>query len=108
MGPALIATTFTVIVFGVASRSTPPLAVPASSWTWKMKLAYAAPLAFADGVKTRLPAAMLAAETDWPAVTATPESVRLPAAGKVAIVTLESDVPVSSASVNPKSAVLKT
>jgi hypothetical protein len=38
-GASLTAVTLTVIVFGEASRSTPPLEVPPSSCTWKVKLA---------------------------------------------------------------------
>ena len=38
-GASLTAVTFTVIVLGVGSRSTPPLAVPPSSCTWKVKAA---------------------------------------------------------------------
>ena len=38
-GASLTAVTLTVRVLGEASRSTPPLAVPPSSWTWKVKLA---------------------------------------------------------------------
>ena len=37
--PPWLAMLFTVIVFGDASRSTPPPAVPPSSCTWKPKLA---------------------------------------------------------------------
>ena len=36
-GASLTAVTLTVRVLGEASRSTPPLAVPPSSWTWKVK-----------------------------------------------------------------------
>ena len=38
-GASLTAVTLTVIVFALWSRSTPPLAVPPSSCTWKVKLA---------------------------------------------------------------------
>ncbi len=38
-GASLTAATSMVMVFGVGSRSTPPLAVPPSSCTWKVKLA---------------------------------------------------------------------
>ena len=38
-GASLTAVTLTVIVLAVGSRSTPPLAVPPSSCTWKVKLA---------------------------------------------------------------------
>ncbi len=38
-GSSFTAVTSIVIVFGVGSRFTPPLAVPPVSWTWKVKLA---------------------------------------------------------------------
>ena len=38
-GASLTAVTLMVIVLGDWSRSTPPLAVPPSSCTWKVKLA---------------------------------------------------------------------
>ena len=38
-GASFTAVTLTVIVFGLGSRSTPPLAVPPLSCTWKVKLA---------------------------------------------------------------------
>ena len=44
-----------VIVLGLASRSTPPLAVPPLSCTWNVKLAYATPLASAAGRYTGVP-----------------------------------------------------
>ena len=49
---------------GVGSRSAPPAAVPPSSRTWKLKLAYAAPFALAAGAKLSRPAPMSAA-AEW-------------------------------------------
>ena len=37
-GASLTELTLMVSVLGVWSRSTPPLAVPPSSWTWNVKL----------------------------------------------------------------------
>ena len=48
-GASFTAVTLTVIVFGVGSRSTPPLAVPPSSCTWNVKVAYGVPLSFGVG-----------------------------------------------------------
>jgi hypothetical protein len=65
-------------------------------------------LAFAAGVNTRLPAAMLAALTNCPALTAEPESVRLPATGSVEILTAISVFAAASfGSLKPKSAAAK-
>ncbi len=51
---------------------------------------------------------MLAAETNCPAATAAPESVRLPAPGRVVTLTLDSALAGASfGSVKPKSATLK-
>ena len=44
----------------------PPPAVPPSSCTWKVKLAYGVPLALAAGRKTSLPVAMSLTEIGWP------------------------------------------
>ena len=60
VGASLTDVTLTVIVLGVGSRSTPPLAVPPSSCTWKVKLAYAVPLALAAGVNISRPPVMSA------------------------------------------------
>src|SRR2546428_13840746 len=86
-GASLTDVTSMVIVLGLWSRSTPLLAVPPSSCTWKVKLAYEAPLASAAGVKTSLPAAISAALTNCPADTATPSLVSVPADGSVVIFT---------------------
>src|SRR5947209_8244868 len=67
-----------VIVLADWSVLTPPLARPPSSLTWNVKLASAAPLAFAAGVNTSRPALMSATVMNWPAVTATPLLVSVP------------------------------
>ena len=88
-GASLTGVTLNVIVFGDWSVSTPPLAVPPLSCTWKVKLASGDPIAFAAGVNSSLPAEMSAALTYWPTVTAVPLSVSVPAVpvGSVAIFT---------------------
>src|ERR1700686_3936413 len=94
-----------VIVLGVGSRFTPPLAVPPSSCTWNVKLAYAVPLAFAAGGNLSLPLVISASVTNWPVVTAMPLSVSVPAAGSVLIFTAKRLLAgVSLRSVKPKSA----
>ena len=50
VGASFTGVTSIVTVRATGSRSMPPFAVPPSSCTWKVKLAYAAPLAFAPGV----------------------------------------------------------
>ena len=106
MGTALGATTLRVIELGEASRSTPPLAVPPSSWAWKVNEVYGEPVALVVGVKTSRPEAMFAADTTWPVVTATPLSFSDPAAGRVVTFTARSELaPASSVSYMPKSAV---
>jgi hypothetical protein len=108
-GASLSAVTLMVIVAAEASRSTPAFAVPPSSRTWKLQLAYPAPLTFRAGVNTRLPAAMSAALTNCPALTPDPASVRLPATGSVDIFTAASAFAAASfGSVKPKSSALKT
>ena len=65
-------------------------------------------MAFATGVNFKLPALMFATETNWPTVTATPESVKLPAPGKAVILMLSSTLTGESlGSVKPKSAAVK-
>jgi hypothetical protein len=86
-GASFTAVTSKRSVFGLASVSTPPFAVPPVSRTRNVKLAWLLPLAFAAGVNTNLFAAMSAAVTNCPAVTAAPSSVRLPAAGRDEITT---------------------
>ena len=97
-----------VIVLADGSRSTPLLAVPPSSCTWKVKAAYPAPLALAAGVNTSLPPAMSTAVTKSPALTRTPLLVRPPAPGSVVILTaLSALAGLSAASLKPKSALAK-
>ncbi len=50
VGASLAAVTSKVIVFAVGSVSTPPLAVPPPSLTWKVKLATPEPFWSAGGV----------------------------------------------------------
>ena len=62
-------------------------------------------MALAAGVNFSLPAVMSATETNWPAVTATPLSASVPAAGSVVILTARSVLAgVSLGSLKPKSA----
>src|SRR5205085_1411917 len=75
---SLTALTLMVTVLADWSRSTPPLAVPPLSCTWKVKLASGDPLEWAVGVNTSRPAAMLAAETKSPAFTVAPLLVKVP------------------------------
>src|SRR5204863_2349436 len=51
---------------------------PSELCTWKVKLAYAAPLALAAGLNLSQPAAISAAETNCPAPTAKPLTVSVP------------------------------
>ena len=74
-----------VIVFGVGSVSIPPSAVPPSSFTWKVKFVYPTPYSSGAGVKVRL--GISASAISCPADIATPESSRIPSAGKVVIMT---------------------
>ena len=66
------------------------------------------PLSLAAAVYFRLPALMFATDTNCPAVTATPESARVPKPGRVVILTLEKlFAGRSSGSTNAKSAAVK-
>ena len=104
-GASLTAVTLNVMVLGDWSRSTPPLAVPPSSRTWKVKAASALPLALTGGVQTSLPDVMSASATTWPALTATPLSRNVPPVGRVVIFTASKALAgVSLGSVKPKSA----
>ena len=95
-------------MFGEASRSLPPLAVPPLSWTWNVNEVYDVPLPLAAGWKTSRPDAMSPAETYCPAVTLVPLSFTVPAAGSVVIFTASSAWGSSSAaSAYPKSAVVR-
>src|SRR5436190_2220983 len=116
LGASLTGVAFTVSVLGVGSRSMPPLAVPPSSWTWKVKVASGEPLAFGAGVNLSLPAVRSARGMDCPAAIGTPVLlVRLPAVGNVVIFTarnvwggVELGGRESFGSVNPKSATCST
>src|SRR5437588_11138756 len=88
-GASLTAVTLMVRVFGDWSRSTPPLAVPPLSCTWKVKFASGDQLAFNAGENTRWPAEMSVANTESPPFTVTPLLVNVPdpAPGTVVVVT---------------------
>ena len=64
---------FSVIVWALAgaSRSTPPKAVPPSSLTWKVNVAYGVPLAFGLGTNLNLLRSTSLARIVWPNVTGT-------------------------------------
>src|SRR5262245_54132661 len=100
-GALFTGVTLMVSVFGEASRSTPPLAVPPLSRTWDVNVVYGLPLAPGDGVKVKKPAPMLAAETSWPAVTGTLLFFNTPAAGNVVTRTAASTLE-SFGSLKPK------
>jgi len=107
-GMSFTLVTSTVITLALASMSTPPLAVPPSSATWNVKLAYPAPLASATGVNCSFPAVMSATDTSSPAPTAALSSVRLPTDGSVVIFTRSNSsapalLPASVGSLKPKS-----
>ena len=72
--------TLTVIVWALAadSRSTPPLAVPPLSCSWKVKLVKAGPNRFGLGAELQRAAVIAAAETSWPTVSGLPPSVSAP------------------------------
>ncbi len=63
-------------------------------------------MALAAGVNTRFPAATSAVVITWPAVTAVPDRVSVPAVGSVSIRTALKLSPAST-SLNPKFAVVK-
>src|SRR3954469_14245899 len=105
-GASFTDVTFTVIVFGDWSRSTPPPAVPPLSWTWNVNDAYPVPFAFGAGKNFNLPAAISVADTNCPAVTTTELFVSDPATGSVVIFTAAIVLAGESfGSENPKSAV---
>ncbi len=90
---------------GVGSRSTPPLAMPPLSRTWKVNGPTPVPLRFNAGMNCS--DAICATVSSWPAVTATPLNVNVPslAGGKVVITTdLNVSTGLSMGSVKPKSA----
>src|SRR3984893_15423584 len=109
-GASFTEVTLMVMVFGDWSRLTPPLAVPPSSCTWKVKLASTAPLALLAGVNFRSPALMSAMLMNCPAVTATPPSVSV-AEAEVGIVVISTAAKLlaglSLGSVKPKLAAAK-
>ena len=107
-GASFTAVRFTVKVLADGATSRPPPTVPPSSCTRKVNDAYAAPLAFATGVKTSRPRSMSATAIVWPAPTAAPLLVKLPVAGRVAIRTARKlSAGLSPGSLNPKSARVK-
>src|SRR5438046_10477095 len=85
-GVSLCEVTLMVIVLADGSVSTPLLAVPPLSWTWKVKIGRASCRERVESVDVGLPLIMTAAETNWPAVTATLSTVREPGPGMVVIV----------------------
>ena len=106
VGASFTAVTASVIVWGVASVSCPPFAVPPSSMTRNVRLAILAPLTFAGGVQVRF--TRFAAAITWLAVTTTPDSRSVPDAGNVRIVTSRSAwAGLSFVSLKPKSATAK-
>ena len=105
VGESFTDVTSKVMVFGLASRSAPPLVVPPLSWTANRKFALPAPLALRAGVKTSLLAVMSATATDWFSVTATPLNLSVPLVCSWVILTASSVFAGASlASLNPKSA----
>ena len=104
-GASFTAVTLKVMVFGLASRSTPALVVPPLSCTANWKFAWPAPLALGTGANTSLFNAMSLAAIDWSAVTSTPLSLSVPLLGSWVILTVSSVFAgVSLTSLNPKSA----
>src|SRR4051812_12688381 len=104
-GASFTDVTFTVIVFGDWSRSTPPPAVPPLSWTWNVNDAYPVPLAFGAGKNFSSPPLMSPADPTCPAVTATLFYVTAPPPGIVFFPTPPTSFPGESlGSVKPKSA----
>ncbi len=99
IGASLTGVTSKLIVFASASMSVPPLSVPPSSMTRKVKEASAAPYASAGGVQTSR--SSLSASIVAPEATASPASVSVPASGSVTIRTACSRSP--SRSLKPKS-----
>ncbi len=97
-----------VKLLGDWSVSTPPLAVPPLSRTWKVKAALAAPLALAAGVKVSRPEEIFAAVMNCPAVTAEPFRRMVPVVASVLITTpAKLCEGLSFGSLKPKLAALK-
>jgi len=98
----------TVNVLGVASRSTPPFAVPPLSWTWKVKVVYGLPKALIGGTYFSSPLVIFATVIICPTVTLVPFSWIVHNAGKVVTFTpLSVFGDASRGSVNQKLAVVK-
>src|SRR5439155_18528 len=99
--------TLTVRVLADWSRLTPPLAVPQTGRAHEGTAVTWLPRTLASAVKVSLPAVMSAAETKSPALSAGPPvTARVPAAGRVVILTASREFAgLSLASVKPKSAV---
>ena len=98
----------TVSVLGVASRSTPPFAVPPLSWTWKVKVVYGLPKALIGGTYFSSPLVIFATVIICPTVTLVPFSWIVHNAGKVVTFTpLSVFGDASRGSVNQKLAVVK-
>src|SRR5262245_63925309 len=74
-----------VSTLGTGSRSTPPSAMPPSSWTWKVRLVYGETLALSAGANRSRPPAIKDAGTNCPGKTGKPKIVSVPAAGGVVI-----------------------
>ena len=107
-GASFTAVTFIVSVLALGPRSMPPLAVPPSSCTWNVKLAYPAPLALAAGLNLKRPALMSATVIVCPALTVTPLLASPPAPGSVLMRTAPRPLAgLSLLSLKPKSAALK-
>ncbi len=107
-GTSFTAVMLKLMVLGEASVSTPPLATPPLSLTWKVKLPTPVPLKLGAAVKTSWPS--WPAGISWPAVTATPFRRRMPWApgGRLVMMTLCSALAgLSSASPKPKSTAAK-
>src|SRR5262245_14437425 len=96
-----------VSTLGTGSRSTPPSAMPPSSWTWKVRLVYGEQLALGAGANRSWPAGIKDACTNCPEKTGKPKTVSVPAAGGVllgALAILFGGA--STGSLKPKSATL--
>src|SRR5262245_56624972 len=108
-GASLTLVTSMLMVLGVGSVSTPPLATPPPSWIWKLKLNLLAPLALGAERYRRLPAWMLAAVIVRPTVTGPePLSVNVPVPeSDVILIAARLLAGESSESLNVKSAVWK-
>ncbi len=103
-GGSFTGRTLIVIVAADTDRSIPPLLVPPSSCTRKVKVVVGLPLEFAGGLYVKLAALMLPTVMDAPWLTATPARNNVPEAGRVLIVTEDKAFAgLSKESVNGKS-----